>query len=737
MLIATPGTPGALACLTPEAVPAVLAVLDHGQRMPVAVAAQHGERRILALGHSGYFDDAAMSIGATAAFMQGSLEWAGHKPSAELRVGTLGGPLPKWLAAQGFASCAPLKSGAAHEQDFDVIILTGAELDASARDLIAGVIRSERGPGILVAQTGWGWRQLHHDAPMRENPLNVLFKDAGFVWTDRTVNSERGDRFDAGLSAESPSNFTDALTQLERLDAMTRGKDPAPAALSDDDRALGRRAGDVALLGLDGALQTPALKGRIETLAESRGPAAVISATHPLTRNAGLDRLLLAARRALDDDTREGTIAADPSAAEFPGVVPAEAKPATMHVILPANVKGWLSTGAYAPAGALIAIRRTAPPVDSAPSAEAPAGGKPSKRDARPVTLTAQIGVHTDNLAHLDSWRRSPQIVTRRAFALVPADGAPLVMLASPFGGLVVIDAGDTPLAAPLALEIDNVVEAPRFVLGETTGAQWQHLRTAPAPWAELQTSKVILSVPSASLRDVDDPTAICRTWEAVLDAAADLAARPHDRARPERYVADVQISAGYMHSGYPIMTHLDAAPDMVHEARLRAGTWGLFHELGHNHQQGMWTFEGTGEVTNNLWSLYLMETIAGKPPGQGHDALNDRGKRRARAQQHIETGANFAKWKADPFLALEMYLEIRAEFGWEPFKHVFAEYAALKQGERPETDDQKRDQWLQRISRATGRNLGPFFQKWGVPTSQAARDSVSELPLWMPDWMK
>lgn len=58
------------------------------------------------------------------------------------------------------------------------------------------------------------------------------------------------------------------------------------------------------------------------------------------------------------------------------------------------------------------------------------------------------------------------------------------------------------------------------------------------------------------------------------------------------------------MHSGYPIMTHLDAAPRMVNLAALRSvGEWGLFHELGHNHQADAWTFDGTVEVTCNLFS--------------------------------------------------------------------------------------------------------------------------------------
>jgi len=36
---------------------------------------------------------------------------------------------------------------------------------------------------------------------------------------------------------------------------------------------------------------------------------------------------------------------------------------------------------------------------------------------------------------------------------------------------------------------------------------------------------------------------------------------------------------------------------------------------------------------------------------------------------------------------------------------------------------------WLVRFSRQVGRNLGPIFETWGVPTSQAARDSIDDLP--------
>jgi len=286
---------------------------------------------------------------------------------------------------------------------------------------------------------------------------------------------------------------------------------------------------------------------------------------------------------------------------------------------------------------------------------------------------------------------------------------------------------------------ISGGVEAPRFVLGETKLMEWKmRIRMAPAPWAELETKKVILSIPSEKIRQLDDPEALMKFWDEILDAEADLATIPRDRKRPERIVPDTQISAGYMHSGYPIMTPLDKSVEhSLSLAEMKQGSWGHFHELGHNHQVGDWTFDGTTEVTCNLFSLYCMETLCGKPPGQGHDAMKPEAADK-RLRTYLSSSDKFNRWKSDPFLALIMYHQLRVGFGWETYKKVFAEYRDLPKDQRPKTDEEKHDQWLVRFSKATGKNLGPFFEAWGIPTSTAARDSIKSLPTWMPaDWPK
>ena len=79
------------------------------------------------------------------------------------------------------------------------------------------------------------------------------------------------------------------------------------------------------------------------------------------------------------------------------------------------------------------------------------------------------------------------------------------------------------------------------------------------------------------------------------------------------------------------------------------------------------------------------------------------------------------------------MYIQLQEAFGWDAYKKVFAEYRDLPTDQHPKNDDEMRDQWMVRFSRAVGKNLGPFFAAWGVPTSQAARDSIANLPTWMP----
>ncbi|XP_040269522.1 TRPM8 channel-associated factor 2-like [Bufo bufo] len=145
--------------------------------------------------------------------------------------------------------------------------------------------------------------------------------------------------------------------------------------------------------------------------------------------------------------------------------------------------------------------------------------------------------------------------------------------------------------------------------------------------------------------------------WDNIMSTVADLASVPKKLPRPERIVADVQISAGFMHSGYPIMCHVPTAPSLVSVTSLKKGMWGAAHELGHNQQRGVWEFPPhTTEATCNLWSVYVHETVLGIPRDNAHPSLKP-GDREKRIKQYLKNGANLDEWNV--WTALETYLQV------------------------------------------------------------------------------
>merc|ERR1719235_510404 len=79
-------------------------------------------------------------------------------------------------------------------------------------------------------------------------------------------------------------------------------------------------------------------------------------------------------------------------------------------------------------------------------------------------------------------------------------------------------------------------------------------------------------------------------------------------------------------------------------------------------------------------------------------------------AKDYVKAGADFERWKMEPFLALVPYLQVQRAFGWGPFRRTFAEYLYLPDEQRPQDDSEKREQWVRRLSVASGQNLVSFW---------------------------
>lgn len=81
---------------------------------------------------------------------------------------------------------------------------------------------------------------------------------------------------------------------------------------------------------------------------------------------------------------------------------------------------------------------------------------------------------------------------------------------------------------------------------GETSQEEWKRrIQENPGPWGELATDNIILTVPTANLRTLENPEPLLRLWDEVMQAVARLGAEPFPLRLPQRIVADVQISVG------------------------------------------------------------------------------------------------------------------------------------------------------------------------------------------------
>lgn len=655
------GSPGIVSAISDQAVPFIAANEDGDRAM--AVAGRLGKGRIIAIGHDGYLSKDAVKRADNGRLLVNMVEWASRRRS-QIKVGTLN----RQTNGVGFAlglTEVPVTPRSLAEAD--VVLVNGALDPALARDYV------QKGGGLIVGQTPWGWKMVHKSTTLlRDFEWNELLADAGIVFSDGIVGNPRP------LKTLEESNKVNSSMALQHIES-----DPNAVALIS---AAIRDCPERTQFAKDLAKKVKGAEVKVPTV------------QNPIRVKDGMGRLAIVVRE-MDRQMGRPTPRVEPASATFPGAVPASEKRVTRDVMIPVDDAQWASTGLYAAPGDNIEV--TLPPA---------LVGK---------GLTLQIGVHSDTIWHMDKWERYPSVVARRAF-----DGNS-VDLYSPFGGLIVIDVPRNLKLPAQKITVSGGVVSPRFVLGQTTNDQWKSSLKSQAPWAELQSKHLILSVPTEEARKVQDPTRLMKFWDRVMALYPELDGSPFT-IRPERIVADRQISLGYMHSGYPIMTWMDdSVPlSLSYERMSKNGTWGHWHELGHNRQQEPWTFDGTVEVTNNVYVLYVYNKICGK-------SVFDRVKSDQAKVDRYLAAPNFEVWKDEPFVALTMYAQLIDAFGWDAYKKLMREYLDAPAEDLPKNDDEKRDQLMVRYSRQVGRNLAPFFAKWGVPVSEAAKAKIQSLPAW------
>jgi hypothetical protein len=288
----------------------------------------------------------------------------------------------------------------------------------------------------------------------------------------------------------------------------------------------------------------------------------------------------------------------------------------------------------------------------------------------------------------------------------------------------------------------------PYFVLGRTGEAEFQRqLDERTTPYVELLSPHAMITVERASALTyrTENHTDLLSTYEDII--GIEDATSGYDGSAPQH----VRLAHRYHFVGYPSAItgvgayathgHMSFPPPiqdrMLTVAGLRTRGWGIYHELGHQHQQITYKPSSLTEVTVNIYSLAVNAVFATKygqqPRLHAPDAKTRLTPWQSAPGKLRTPGVNYGT-TFDPYEKLVMFEQLRLAFG----DSFWPELHKLVRVERPYASDYTDEVLRLRnlvvlSSRTAGHDLSDFFRAWGVPVDAEATAQITALQLTPP----
>ena len=577
---------------------------------------------------------------------------------------------------------------------------------------------AKQGTGILFTTTPWAAKKDVVEA------VNAFLEAAGLAFHYR-YSSDKS----FAVAATPPSPLRSALTAIEALKTERNGR----ARLSLADRVTAAAAVEEGLSVRPAAL---GLADQVASLSQESGWIEVTKAKPLVKAKRPVEAMLAQYQANLLDTLPVEKLVAHPSAADWPGAVPANAPAPTREFTFRASAPSdrlinsgrrgiRVNTGVYAPPGGAVTI--------TLPEHVTKAG------------LVAQIGVHVDKIFHLKRWRRFPKI--SREWKLT----TPVTRVGCAFGGLVIIGVPPGCSEGDVKIRIEGAVAAPAFVLGETTNAEWNAgLKNAPGAWGYIESQDFCSYVPATVLRGVDDPERVARYWQTVVATADKYLGYGDWRKRGEGGYTDRDISVGYGHAGYPVVMAYGESDALVKRGPER-GDWGFLHEIGHTFQDsfdGNYTIATHAEVDVNLVPAIAKMLVHDVTciDNNSHNTFNAK-PRLAAVQLFANLPPNEQTWDraCKSPAAYDFHFTLAECFGWSLYQRAFGRLMNFLQypDDAPDlkalkrkSPNYKRDRMFLLFCQESGHNLLPYFQKYGLGKGKHGLSpeviaKVKHLPEW------
>lgn len=316
----------------------------------------------------------------------------------------------------------------------------------------------------------------------------------------------------------------------------------------------------------------------------------------------------------------------------------------------------------------------------------------------------------------------------------------PVMQVANPLGGGIYIEVPYKADAGIVEIKIQNAVRSPYFSLKSfhtTTPEQWRDIeRNFKAPWADFQSEKNMMQLPTTWVNKIEDPTPMMKDWDKAIDASNYAMGRTSDFYGKETIYnqVDTQLRGRAFHPGYPAGNrgydpkeeydgnhphHLVQGPRIAHSYE--------FHELGHAYLFPK--YPGDREAAVNFPHVAVMNIAFDKDLDEAFRSS------RSMEGNPFRTLDNTAvTWMMiDSFLDGQdmkgyerqyqlkghaKFVDVVRLFGWEPIHKYFRSMNEDAMAGKPwPRNVEDTDKMTLLLSESAGVDLRPLIHFWGIPT--------------------
>jgi hypothetical protein len=355
--------------------------------------------------------------------------------------------------------------------------------------------------------------------------------------------------------------------------------------------------------------------------------------------------------------------------------------------------------------------------------------------------------------SHSWDFFRLPELYRLDRVSLLYDINATEIQVSSPLGGGIYIEVPHLSDDGIVQIEIKNAVPSPYFSakpFHTTTLEEWKNIqRHHKAPWADFQTEKFMMNVPTDWIYKLEAPASLLAEWDMSMDATNELMGFPVERGKETLYAqVDLAIPFGFHATGYPAVNAwydpnkvYGGAHDDYLVTSPKHADYVELHEMGHGYLFPK--LESDIESTVNL----LHVAVLNRKLGFSLDEAFQKSAPSGNPSRTVDNAAIFWMMMQDfknnkPMNALDKsyqhqghanYVEVARLFGWDVLAHYWKAYM-LEGAEKSPVDNGEIDSILFRLSKAVGVDIRPLFHFWGVhPDKPAALQEAIDAEKLLP----